>query len=67
MIRLTEKDGKFTFTMPDSQVTVEATFKVAAPGKIPFTDVPEAATTMMRCLWAMDQGITGGTTATTST
>lgn len=40
-IKLTEKNGKYTFTMPASKVTVAAMFKASAPtGKNPFTDVP---------------------------
>ena len=40
-IKLTEKNGKYTFTMPDSKVTVEAMFKAEqTTGKNPFIDVP---------------------------
>lgn len=40
-LKLTEKNGKFTFTMPASKVTVAATFKASTPtGKNPFIDVP---------------------------
>lgn len=66
-IKLTDKgDGKFTFTMPDSKVTVEATFKASAPtGKNPFIDVPAGSYYENAVIWAVDKGITGGTSATT--
>ena len=65
-IKLTEKSGKFTFTMPDSKVTVAAMFKASAPtGKNPFTDVPAGSYYETAVIWAVDKGITGGTSATT--
>lgn len=65
--KLTDKgDGKFTFTMPASKVTVAATFKAAAPtGKNPFIDVPAGSYYEDAVVWAVGKGITGGTSATT--
>ena len=62
-IKLTEKNGKYTFTMPDSKVTVEAMFKAA--GNNPFTDVPAGSYYEDAVIWAVDKGITTGTSATT--
>ena len=62
-IKLTEKNGKYTFTMPASKVTVEATFKAA--GNNPFTDVPAGSYYEDAVIWAVDKGITTGTSATT--
>ena len=66
-LKLTDKgDGKFTFTMPDSKVTVEATFKpLTTTGKNPFTDVPAGSYYEDAVIWAVDKGITTGTGATT--
>ena len=65
-IKLTEKNGKYTFTMPDSKVTVEATFKASAPtGKNPFIDVPAGSYYEDAVIWAVGKGITTGTGATT--
>ena len=71
-IDLREKgDNKFTFKMPGSKVTVEATFRVVeeTPEKPevvnPFVDVNENAYYHDAVLWAVEKGITGGTTATT--
>ena len=65
-IKLTEKNGKYTFTMPASKVTVEAMFKASAPtGKNPFTDVPAGSYYEDAVIWAVDKGITTGTSATT--
>ena len=65
-IKLTEKNGKFTFTMPASKVTVEAAFKASAPtGKNPFVDVPAGSYYEDAVIWAVDKGITTGTSATT--
>ena len=63
-IKLTEKDSKFTFIMPGSKVTVEATFKAETPDN-PFTDVPEGSYYEDAVIWAVDKGVTGGTSATT--
>ena len=61
-LRLTDKgDGKFTFTMPDSKVTVEATFKTA--GNNPFTDVPAGAYYEDAVVWAVGRNITTGMSA----
>ena len=65
-IKLTEKNGKFTFTMPDSKVTVAATFKASAPtGKNPFIDVPAGSYYEDAVVWAVEKGITSGTSAVT--
>ena len=60
-IKLTEKNGKYTFTMPDSKVTVAATFKASAPtGKNPFIDVPAGSYYEDAVIWAVEKGITTG-------
>ena len=62
-IKLTEKNGKYTFTMPASKVTVEAMFKAA--GNNPFTDVPAGSYYEDAVIWAVGKGITSGTSAVT--
>ena len=65
-LKLTEKNGKYTFTMPASKVTVEAMFKAEqTTGKNPFTDVPAGSYYEDAVIWAVDKGITTGTSATT--
>jgi len=65
-IKLTEKNGKYTFTMPDSKVTVAATFKASAPtGKNPFIDVPAGSYYEDAVVWAVEKGITSGTSTVT--
>ena len=61
-LKLTEKNGKFTFTMPASNVEVEATFKAAKSGN-PFVDVPSGAYYEDAVIWAVDKGVTSGTDA----
>ena len=63
-IKLTEKNGKYTFTMPDSKVTVAATFKpLTTTGKHPFTDVPAGAYYEDAVVWAVGKNITTGMSA----
>ena len=65
-VKLTEKNGKYTFTMPASKVTVSAAFKAAAPAsENPFTDVPSGAYYEDSVIWAVKEDITSGTSATT--
>ena len=65
-VKLTEKNGKYTFTMPSGKVTVSAAFKAAAPAsENPFTDVPSGAYYEDAVVWAVKKGITSGTSATT--
>jgi len=65
-VSVTEKSGKYTFTMPASKVTVKAAFAaVVVEPENPFTDVPASAYYYDAVLWAADKGITGGTSATT--
>ena len=60
-VKLTAKvDGTYTFTMPAADVTVTAVFK-----KISFADVKSGSYCYEAVLWAVEQGITKGTTATT--
>lgn len=58
-VKFTEKNGKYTFVMPGSKVTVEATFveKAAEPF---FKDVSTKAYYYEAVKWAADKGITGG-------
>ena len=65
-IKLTEKNGKYTFTMPASKVTVEAMFEAEqSTGNNPFIDVPAGSYYEDAVIWAVDKGITTGTSATT--
>ena len=65
-IKLTKKsDSKYTFKMPSGKVTVEATFAEIEAFENPFTDVAEGAYYYDAVLWAAENGITGGTSATT--
>ena len=60
-LKLTEKNGKFTFTMPASKVTVAATFKASTPtGKNPFIDVPAGSYYEDAVMWAVAKDITNG-------
>lgn len=60
-------NGKYTFTMPRSKVTVEAAFSeiVEEPEALPFVDVPTGAYYYDAVAWAVENGVTGGTSATT--
>ena len=60
-VTLTEKDGKYTFTQPDSIVTIKATF-VPVSGSY-FDDVPTRAYFYDAVNWAVENGITDGVTA----
>jgi len=57
---LTDKgDGKYTFTMPDSKVVVEASF-VKTAVSTGFADVPADAYFADAVKWAVDKGVTNG-------
>ena len=74
-ITVTEKDGKYTFTVPanSGNIKVDASFVLIGeepdpgPGPEPagFTDVPDDAWFAPAVQWAVDQGITKGTSDTT--
>ena len=64
-LKLTEKNGKYTFTMPASKVTVKATFMEDNSMLNFFVDVPADAYYYDAVLWAAKNGITSGTTDTT--
>ena len=57
-------DGEYTFTMPDGRVTVKVTF-VEERAELPFVDVASDAYYYDAVAWAVENGITGGTTPTT--
>lgn len=67
-IRTTKtSDGKYTFTMPDGKVTIEATFKAIeeedtapAPATPSFSDVPSSFWAYTQIRWVAEQGIMGG-------
>ena len=67
-LTLTEKDGKYTFTMPASNVTVKTTFimdKSKDEEPNPFADVSANSYYYNAVQWAVKNGTTGGTSATT--
>lgn len=68
-LALTDKgNGKYTFTMPASKVTVVADFTQTGteqPEGLPFTDVAEGAYYYDAVAWAVENGVTEGTSATT--
>ena len=66
-VKLTDKgNGKYTFTMPASAVEVEVSFQeiVVEPDN-PFTDVSASDYYYDAVLWAVANGVTNGTSATT--
>ena len=58
-VKFTEKNGKYTFTMPAGKVTVKGSFVEEAPEQI-FADVPVDAYCYEAVKWAASEGITGG-------
>ena len=66
-VKLTNKgNDKYSFTMPRSAVTVEASFAAEADPDIPaFIDVPADAYYADAVAWAVANGVTNGTSATT--
>ena len=63
-VKVTKKGDKYTFEMPASKVTVEATFaKIEVEPT--FDDVAEDAYYFDAVEWAVEEGITSGTSATT--
>ena len=63
-IKITEKNGKYTFTMPASKVTVKATFMDDNTMLNYFVDVKAGDYFYDAVLWAVQEGITSGTDAT---
>mgnify|MGYP004675204101 CR=1 FL=1 len=62
VLKLTDKgNGKYTFTMPSSGVSAKASFVLVNP----FVDVSSGAYYYDAALWAVENGITEGTSATT--
>lgn len=66
-LTLTNKgNDRYTFTMPASDVKIQVSFReIAAPAVNPFIDVSASAYYYDAVLWAVEHGITNGTTATT--
>lgn len=56
-------DGEYTFTMPDSKVTVEVTF-VEAGDELSFVDVAKSDYYYDAVEWAVENGVTTGVTDT---
>lgn len=64
---LTDKgSGKYTFKMPAGRVEIEASFKeIVAEPVNPFVDVSTSDYYYDAVLWAVENGVTNGTSATT--
>ncbi len=62
---LTQQNGKYSFTMPTSAVTVKATFMDDNTMLNFFVDVSASDYYYDAVLWAVGKGITSGTSATT--
>lgn len=65
-----QSDTRYTFEMPRSRVTVEATFSEIVepepePEPVTFVDVPTDAYYYDAVAWAVENGVTNGTSATT--
>ena len=58
-LKLTEKNGKYTFKMPVGKVTIKVSFVEEASEQI-FKDVPANAYYYEAVKWAQEKGITGG-------
>ena len=67
-IKLTEKNGKYTFTMPSDKVTISPIFRSEnTASENPFTDIHAEDYYYDAVLWAAQKGVTGGTSDTTFT
>ncbi len=66
-VKLTKKsDTQYTFTMPTSKVTVEASFaKIGEQPEVAFVDVSTGTYYYDAVAWAVENGVTSGTSATT--
>ena len=66
-VKLTRKsDTQYTFTMPASKVTVEASFtEIEEQPAVSFVDVSTSAYYYDAVAWAVENGVTAGTSATT--
>ena len=65
-VKLTDKgDGKYTFKMPASKVTVEAVFTAVEAEGLPFTDVTSGDWFYDAVAYVYDKGMMEGTTDTT--
>lgn len=66
-VAVTEKDGKYVFTMPASAVTVTGSFKAETPAPValPFSDVKSGNWFYDAVKYAYAQGLMTGTSATT--
>lgn len=66
-LKLSTRDGvKYTFTMPNSKVEIKVSFAPAVqPQESPFTDVSRSDYYYEAVQWAVDKGVTAGTSATT--
>ena len=59
-------EGRYTFVMPGSRVSVSASFaRAEEPEKLPFTDVSNSAYYYDAVLWAAEEGITSCVTGST--
>lgn len=63
-VKLQSKGGnKYTFTMPGSKVTVEATFTLEKEENLPFADVAEDYWAVEEITWAYENGYMNGVSA----
>lgn len=60
-----ERNGTYTFEQPRGRVTIEVNFIRTGESGLPFVDVPVSAYYYNAVEWALENNITGGTTAVT--
>lgn len=67
VVKVTDNgDGTYSFTQPSSKVTIKATFaEIQDEPTLAFVDVPESDYYYDAVLWAVENGVTNGTSATT--
>lgn len=65
-VKVTEKNGKYTFTMPSGKVNVKATFvEIKKATTHTFIDVPDSYWAEDEISWAFEKGYMNGTSETT--
>lgn len=66
-LKLTQESAnRYTFTMPASRVDIEVSFKIVESAPVnPFVDVSKSDYYYDAVLWAVENGVTSGTGATT--